>query len=332
MNVRKSERGQAVVLMVLSLVVLLGMSALVLDVGSWFQSKRHLQGTADASALAGAQMLPENWTGAQGQAMAYAAKNGGDVNQEDVTSSTTYVQGDTISVTARRQQPTIFSAVFGLDSVNITANASALRGSYTGWALGLAPWVIDKPSVKYSQIITFKVQEGSQAAPGNFGGVDLQVKENGCGWASGANDYYDLIARRTHSCIVQPGENLPVEPGNKAATGTAVKDRGAQQGFDPNSILTTNADGKTEITDYNNPNVIVIPIIKEFHQGSSAPFVLTGYAWFIITSWTSKEVTGMFVHSGAPSSAACPTANDPNAPCPFGAYNPDGFYTVKLIK
>jgi hypothetical protein len=332
MNARKNERGQAVVLMVLSLIVLLGMSALVLDVGSWFRSKRRLQGTADAAALAGAQALPTNWTQAQGWAMEYANKNGGDVDSSDVRSSTTYVVGDTISVTARKQEPSIFSKVFGLDSVNVTADASALRGSYTGWALGLAPWVIDKPSVKYQELITFKVQEGSQASPGNFGGVDLQVKEKGCDWASGANDYYDLIAQRTHSCIVRPGDNLPVEPGNKAATGTAVKDRGAKQGFDPYSILTTNADGKTEITDYNNPNVIVIPIIKAFHQGSSAPFVMTGYAWFIITDWTSKEVTGMFVHSGAPSSAACPTASDPNAPCPFGAYDPDGFYTVKLIK
>jgi hypothetical protein len=127
-------------------------------------------------------------------------------------------------------------------------------------------------------------------------------------------------------------QSLPVEPGNKAATGTAVKDRGAKQNFDPYSILTTYANGTTEITNYNSPNVIVIPVIKAFHQGSSTPFTVTGFAWFIITSYTNKEVTGMFVRSGAPSDSLCPTASDPNARCPFGGYNPDGFAVVKLIK
>jgi hypothetical protein len=59
---------------------------------------------------------------------------------------------------------------------------------------------------------------------------------------------------------------------------------------------------------------------------------VTGFAWFIITSYTAKEVTGMFVRSGAPSSAMCPTATNPTAACPIGGYNPDGFAKVYLIK
>ena len=74
--VRRDERGQAIVLMTLSLVVIMGMAALVLDVGNWFHTKRRLQGTADAAALAGAQLLPNDSSGAQSQALAYANKNG----------------------------------------------------------------------------------------------------------------------------------------------------------------------------------------------------------------------------------------------------------------
>jgi hypothetical protein len=332
MSGRKNERGQVAVLTVLSMIVLLGVSALVMDVGSWLRTKRRLQGTADAAALAGAQALPEKWSSAKTLALAYADKNGGGVADGEVTSSTTLVPGDTISVVARKPGAGIFSKVLGISTVAIGAKATAMRGSYSGWALGLAPWVIDKPSIRFSEIITFKVEEGSQASPGNFGGVDLPIKEKGCDSGSGGADYYDVIARRLHSCVVKPGQQLLVEPGNKAATGTAVKDRGAKQGFNPYSLLTTYANGSTEITDYNHPNLIVIPIIKNFHQGSSAPFTVTGFAWFIITSWTSKDVTGMFVRSGAPSSATCPTATNPNAECPFGAYNADGFATVKLIK
>lgn len=332
MTCRKNEHGQAVVLMVISLAMLIGMCALVLDVGSWFREKRQLQAAADASALAGAQALPESWSTAKSLALDFADKNGGGVLASSVTSSTTLVSGDTISVSAQKDQAGNFSKLLGINSVSIHATASAMRGSFTGWALGLAPWVIDKPSVLFGQIITFKVASGDQAAPGNFGGVDLPVKEKGCDYGAGGNDYYDLIATRDHSCLVTVTQSLPVEPGNKAATGTAVKDRGAKQNFDPYSILTTYANGSTEITNYNSPNVIVIPVIKAFHQGSSTPFTVTGFAWFIITSWTNKEVTGMFVRSGAPSDSLCPTESDPNARCPFGGYNPDGFAVVKLIK
>ena len=328
---RNDERGQTFVLTVIFMAMLLGMAALVLDVGSWFREKRQLQSTADAAALAGAQVLPDSWSGAKSLALEYADKNGGGVGNGDVKPDSTFINGDTISVEAKQDQPGIFSRVLGITTVNVRADASAVRGSFTGWALGLAPWVIDKPSVKYQELITFKVESGDQASPGNFGGVDLPVKEKGCGYASGGNDYYDMIARRTHSCLVNVNQDVPVEPGNKAATGTAVSDRGAVKPFDPYSILTTDANGHPQITDYNNPNVVVIPIIKTFHQGSSSPFTVVGFAWFIISDYDKKTVTGMFVRSGAPSSAACPTGSDPNAECPFGAYDPDGFATVKLI-
>jgi len=68
----KSERGQAFVLAAVAMVMCMGMAALVLDVGNWFRDKRRLQGTADAAALAGAQMLPDDVSGAQSQALSYA--------------------------------------------------------------------------------------------------------------------------------------------------------------------------------------------------------------------------------------------------------------------
>lgn len=55
---RRGERGQVIVLLVLFLVVLLGMSAMVIDVGYAYYAHRSLQASADAAALAGAQELP----------------------------------------------------------------------------------------------------------------------------------------------------------------------------------------------------------------------------------------------------------------------------------
>ena len=72
-----SDRGQATVLTLVFLVVLLGMAALVLDVGSWYRADRATQSAADAAALAGAQALPSSPSNAGALASQYTTKNGG---------------------------------------------------------------------------------------------------------------------------------------------------------------------------------------------------------------------------------------------------------------
>jgi hypothetical protein len=140
--VRRDERGQAIVLMTLSLVVMMGMATLVLDVGSWYHTKRRLQGTADAAALAGAQLLPTDSSGAQSQALAYANKNGGDVAGANITVTSTVLSNDTISVRARKTDPGIFSSIFGIASADIDARAKARVGPPTK-ARYVAPMVVD---------------------------------------------------------------------------------------------------------------------------------------------------------------------------------------------
>jgi len=65
----KSERGQALPLVVLSLVVLLGFAALAIDIGRIWVAQQELQRAVDASALAAGQDLPDSstaYTAAQG--------------------------------------------------------------------------------------------------------------------------------------------------------------------------------------------------------------------------------------------------------------------------
>ena len=53
-NRLRSESGQAVLMTVLFLTVLIGADALVMDVGAWYRQQRQAQATADAASLAGA--------------------------------------------------------------------------------------------------------------------------------------------------------------------------------------------------------------------------------------------------------------------------------------
>jgi putative Flp pilus-assembly TadE/G-like protein len=124
MNI-KDSRGQAMVLTVVFLTVLLGAAALSLDVGSWYHQKRQLQAKADAAALAGAQALPLSTSDAQALAIQYAAENGGTLNTSDITFSTDYTTNDTISVKMSEPAPGFFSKLFGLNTVTVGAHAAA---------------------------------------------------------------------------------------------------------------------------------------------------------------------------------------------------------------
>jgi Flp pilus assembly protein TadG len=69
------EDGQALVMMLLSLIVLLGFAGLVVDLGRVYVAKRQLQQAVDASALAAAQDLPSQST-ASTTAVSYSAVTG----------------------------------------------------------------------------------------------------------------------------------------------------------------------------------------------------------------------------------------------------------------
>jgi Flp pilus assembly protein TadG len=188
MKARENERGQAVVLSVLALVALLGMSALVLDVGNWFRTQRRLQATADAAALAGAQQLPNPGL-ATSMALAYAKDNGGDVLGTDITVTSTFNTNDTISVKAAKTEDGVFSKVLGIDTANIDASAKArtdtpLRVRY------VAPMVVscDHPLIKKCNGSSNMPQFGAShpttldydpmGAPGAFGMLNLGGNQN----------------------------------------------------------------------------------------------------------------------------------------------------------
>jgi hypothetical protein len=143
----RSQNGQAMILTVLFLSVLLGIAAAVLDVGAWYRADRQLQATADASALAGAHALPDNQAAAASLALEYAGKNGGGLNEGGVSFETKVLPGDTIAVHAQRPMPGFFSKLFGINSVNVGAKAKARTGTMTSakWA---GPVAVDEQHEK----------------------------------------------------------------------------------------------------------------------------------------------------------------------------------------
>jgi hypothetical protein len=135
------SRGQTTVIFVVFLAFLLGMTSLSIDVGSWWKTKRDLQRTADAAALAGAQGLPDT-TQALSLALQYGTKNGLALAAGDVTFSSDQTTNDTITVNTHASAPGFFSKVFGVDSVSVGAHAAA-RSEVLDQAMYAAPIAVD---------------------------------------------------------------------------------------------------------------------------------------------------------------------------------------------
>jgi len=116
----KDETGQAMVMIALLFVVLLGFAAIAIDIGRVTVAKSHLQNAADAAALAGVRDLPDT-TIAKNTAVSFAGKNG--VRASDVT--VTYPDSTKIEVICTRNVEYTFARVLGFTDTDVSARAVA---------------------------------------------------------------------------------------------------------------------------------------------------------------------------------------------------------------
>lgn len=325
----RNQNGQTIVLFILMLVLVLGAAAVVIDVGSWYLMKRKAQATADAVALAAAADLPNAVLAVQ-DSSGYRHRNDWS-GAVQLTVSSEKTGADTVTAEATTKAPGFFSRVFGIESVDIGARAVARHGSFTGWSTNLAPWTITMNELAWGRTLDLKVVPGDQYAPGNFGAINLIVPgKTACGTANGANDYRDLIEDAAHSCLIQIGDKLDLKTGNMAILDAALQNRGAINNFDPMRLITTAPNGVEELSKLEDPNIVVIPIIDQFVNGSHAVKVVN-FAFFVITSWTKENVRGRFVKTGAPGGRECPSTPGGHELCPIGGYDPNGISVIELI-
>ncbi len=123
------ESGQAVVLVAVSLVALLGFAGIVIDVGQWYIARQQAQTAADLAALAGAADLP----GSPSSAAAAATAHVNDNVQGATSTVTTPYGGDasSLEVKVHVDAPTFFVKLLGIGTVSIDARAVARRAGST---------------------------------------------------------------------------------------------------------------------------------------------------------------------------------------------------------
>jgi hypothetical protein len=171
------------VLTIIFVAVLIAVASAVIDVGSWYRAHRQMQATADASALAAAQELPESTGGAHALALDYAQRNQGGVESGDVEFSGKVVPNDTVKVSARMPSPGVFTKLFGMDSVTVRATATARAGTL-GSAKWAAPIGVDEkhPDLQCKPLPCFEnptTLELDKVGPGSFRILNIDGSHGG---------------------------------------------------------------------------------------------------------------------------------------------------------
>lgn len=169
---KRRERGQVIVMAALLVPILLGMTGMAIDIGTYADKRRDLQNAADSIALAGAQDLPDE-DAAIDAAEAWAAKNNIDLTQLTVT-----VSGGTtapkVTVEVAKNHDFQFVKIVGITNKNVGARAAAVKVSFGGGS-GVVPWSVTQATVDASgngDLVVMKY-DADGADIGNFGAIRI---------------------------------------------------------------------------------------------------------------------------------------------------------------
>jgi putative Flp pilus-assembly TadE/G-like protein len=326
----RSQRGQAAILTIFALTTLIGMVALVVDVGVWRTDRGRMVNAADAAALAGAANLNRGASSAESVAVQAAKVNGATTASANAYSTASPSGLDTVKVTVTAPGKPYFAKLFGIGGFDIKATATAQVYEYTSLQqqpvipIGITPDALPT----FGTEIDLKLAGGG-GTTGNYGALQLPSEQNGCTPGTGARDWSDLLGGSTDPCTLHVGDAVPTQPG--VATGPT--DQGMDQRIGSNSdtfdqvVRTDPNGGLSTIIKPDSPRLVEVPIVVDAGSGSSSfpngkkDVRIVGFAYFFITSWGGGEIKGILIEA---------TANLPNGSTgPISG--PTAIYKIKLI-
>jgi hypothetical protein len=271
-------------MMVLGMGVLFGMMAMAIDIGLFFEDRRHFQNSADAMALAGVAELPSNPATAVQKAEDWGANNNvGSTQIKSVEVRTTDFPNDTMFVELEGNFDWIFARALGMTNSDVGAAAAAQVNSYTG-GNKMMPWALLQGDTNCldaqgnaifgaSCVVKFGAEGGIN---GWRGALDFD------GNGGGGNEYRDNIVDGTSDwsyCIF--GQETPGCHGTvDALSGNKVgpTDQGIQDRLAQGAKCDVNLNGKDDFDEVfkptgqvspaysvacpNSPWLIIIPIVS----------------------------------------------------------------------
>ena len=341
----RDERGVVTVLVALLMPVLVGMAAMVVDLGQMWQMGRQVQNCADAAALAGAWEL-NNAVAAQSVATSYLTSQGPELCSANGAPAPTFGfidrnadgTADALRVTVSRSTSLGFARLLGINEGAVSRRATAGKFTPNGFygiepfslqvdpgqpagMAGLHQYTIDGKVMPYYQPYILKVSASNLNLPGNFQALDFG--------GNGANSYRQDVTYG-YQGWVSSGDTLVTKTGNMVQPTTSGLSARLSNGFANLPLCDALLAGSP--TRWSQcPRVLTIALIPPLENGKTSTQALT-FAWFYLQSYQSQgnsnaEVSGFFLDVGdrfaQPDSWKNTTIWTPNSSLPF---------VVKLIE
>lgn len=191
----RKERGQALVIAAVGVVVLLIFAALAIDAGSAYTAKREAQNAADAAALAGTRQMVIECSGQaaaneanilsqvgtmaganiKGAANAYYLKEDGTRLSGDplplgaVPCGCAASSARGVEVVVQSSRKSFFAGLIGKEATDVKATAKARYAPSVTNGEGLYPFTRRNMPIEYGQMVTLRIVDDADTMPGNFG-------------------------------------------------------------------------------------------------------------------------------------------------------------------
>jgi hypothetical protein len=290
----REQQGSTIVLMGFSLLLLLTVVGLVIDGGTMYAAKSHLQKTVNAAALSGAQEL----TGKESDVRAIVGNIITRHGEQASLALTDVKMQSTVRVQLSKKVTLGFSQLLGKKDVTVVVSAAA-QLSPMGEATGVFPFGVEDsiPLQKYKTYTLLEGPHGGQT--GFYGSLDIG--------GGGPQGYIDNLAHG-YQGEVAVGDIIGTLQGERAGQNIVINERIDSDPYPPG-----------EYWHRDSPRIMLLPL---YHDYDHKRVQITGFAYFYLTApYTKKDkqLIGMFIErTGA-------GFTKPNAP-------DKGAFTIRLIE
>lgn len=273
----KKQEGNALVLVGLAFLGLLTITGLVLDGGTLYMTKSHLQKAANAAVLSGAQEL----TGIdEGEVKKIVEQVLLDHEEVGSLKSIAITLDKRVNLELTKDVPLNFSKLFGRETARVDVVAAAELG-VMGRASGAAPLGIDEAiPLEFNKQYKLKVDQ-TEVDTGNFGVLALG--------GTGASTYEENL-RNGYNSEIGTGDILGTQTGNIAGkTRTVINELVQRCPYSPGDAILRNCS-----------RVLLVPVYKPHYISTNQlkEVKITGFAYFFVTepmNHNDTYITGMFI-------------------------------------
>ena len=299
-NLLQRERGSVLVLFAFVFTSLLALTGLAIDGGTLFLTKTHLQKTANAAALSGAQEL----FGESDRVSAVVHHILEEHHEQNSLKTLDIQQDQKVTVALHREVSLSFLKLLGFEKAPVEASATASLAAM-GRATGAAPLGIDDAiSLQFYQQYKLKVDQ-TGVESGTFGVLALA--------GVGAKTYEESL-RSGYGGEVAVGNIIPTQTGNIAGHTRSVI----------NEKVNACSSHPADVEHRNCPRILLIPVYQPHNHTSNQlkEVKVTGFAYFYIQEpmfSNDTAITGMFIKKTGPGVGAPDASNK-------------GAYTIKLTE